>query len=209
MLKIIAHLLIFGYFFLIGVDYAVGVTAEAHVEFRNGYTYEKELQAGWEIIVKELQAQIASHPDNAELSYALATVYWHSHPEKVQAQLEQTIRINPAHSKSYFLLGMVHLLNKDFSKFREYMKKAIQADPYYVNAYNTLAMWNSKTKKIDEAIALLEEGKTQMPQEESLYFNQALIFIFKEQYEPAIKNLEKLITLNAGDQEYYYVAGIT
>ena len=75
MRRIIGQLLLFGFFYGVGVDYAMGVTAEIRFTYRNGYTYDKELQVGWENIAKDLQNQIALHPENAELHYSLATLY--------------------------------------------------------------------------------------------------------------------------------------
>ena len=42
-------------------------------------------------------------------------------------------------------------------------------------------MMDSKTGKMDEAIALMEQAKTRMDQEESFYFNQALMYMDREQ----------------------------
>lgn len=208
MFRIISHFLMFGFFFWCNFEYAEAVTVDMHIDYRGGYSYEKELNAGMESTVKYLETDVLSHPEDSELRYALGTLYWRYKPKQAHWQFEEVIKLNPNHAKSYFLLGMLRLLEKDFQGFRGYLKKAIQADPNYVNVYNTLAMMDSKTGKMDEAIALMEQAKTRMNHDESFYFNQALMYMDGEQYEPAINNLERVITLNPADQEYHYLLGV-
>ncbi|MDR4460537.1 MAG: tetratricopeptide repeat protein [Nitrospirales bacterium] len=207
MWRIVGSWIIFVIFLLSQSQDAFAVKVEERISYRAGYTYENELLAGMESTVKYLAAAALSHPEDAELQYALGTVFWRYKPNQAQLFFKKAIEINPRHAKSYFLLGMLKIFEKDFQGFRGFIKKAIQADPYYVNAYNTLAMIDAKTGKMDEAIALMEQAKTRMTQEESFYFNQALMYVDKKQYEPAIKNLEQVITLNPDDREYHYLLG--
>lgn len=49
------------------------------------------------LVVKEAQAGLQRHPENAELHYRLARGLWNSDREAAQAALQQTLKINPNH----------------------------------------------------------------------------------------------------------------
>ena len=48
-------------------------------------------------------------------------------------KFEQTLKINPYHSRSYYNLGRIYWIQKNFDKAEYYFKKAIENNPenYY------------------------------------------------------------------------------
>ncbi len=71
--------------------------------------------------------------------------------------------------KYYFSLGKIHFNNKRYEQAVEYLSKAIQENPYLVDAYDLRAKSFKELGKYKEAIEDFKRAYTLMPEEKSFF----------------------------------------
>ena len=78
----------------------------------------------------------------------------------------------------------------------KHFEQAIQADPTYVPAYNSLAMGYSAMGNSDAAFRVLSQGIARFPEEASFFINQAYLYASKEQrWEAAQESLQRAVII--------------
>ena len=83
-------------------------------------------------------------------------------------------------------------------------KKAINKDPYFVQAYDNLAKTYRELEEYDLAIKYYLLSQKIYPWGNSSFQNLAVVYTFQKDWSKAINQYEKLISLYPDDPEGYY-----
>lgn len=105
-----------------------------------------------------LESQLRQTPADIELQTAVAIISWGKSRQKGQQLIKQIIRANPTYAKGHCLLAIFALREEDLVGYGRHFEEAIQADPNYVPAYNSLAMYYARGGKREVALDLLARG---------------------------------------------------
>ena len=153
-----------------------------------------------------IESDLKAHPDKDQLHYLLGIHYLSEKTDEAIAHFKTIARNNPRYADSHFLLGMIAFSDHDLSSFANHMQSVMLANPFYVQAYNSLAMVYAKTNKLDQAIQVMEDANGHMPKEESFYFNQALMYLAKGQYQEVVRDIKSVTALGT-DRESLFMLG--
>ena len=83
-------------FFLLGaVPSAKGEEVQFEVYYKGGKDYEKVVAGGINSALTFMKNAAEKDPENEELQFALATLYWEYDPPNALEQLQKVLRINP------------------------------------------------------------------------------------------------------------------
>jgi tetratricopeptide (TPR) repeat protein len=88
-------------------------------------------------------------------------------------------------------------------------KKAINKDPYFVQAYDNLAKTYRTLEEYDLAAKYYLLSQKIFPKGYTAYQNLALVYRYQEKWDEAIRQYEMLISIDPDDPEAYYgLAGV-
>ena len=196
---------------LLFVPEVEAVTISLDYEFRNIFN----LEISKEESIRILEEEIIKNSQNHNLHFVLGFLYAYLQNDfqKAEKEFVKAIKVKPDYYLSYMNSGYV-ILGIDNSRIGEaiaYFKKALKYAPDKSVIYNALAASYMVQNKPDEAKNILEEGIKIIDNDESLYFNQALILMkhyqgTKEQ-EKVIRNMKRVIKLSP-KEEYFFILGI-
>lgn len=140
----------------------------------------------------ERQAQLA--PTDFTLQTALGVaLYGASRAKEAQRVFEQVVHMNPSYAIGHCYLGYLAHYEKDLNGYVKHFEQAIQADPTYVPAYNSLAMGYLVIGYSDAALRVLTQGIARFPDETSFFSNRAYIYVSQERWEAAQEILQQAI----------------
>ncbi|MBI2625016.1 MAG: tetratricopeptide repeat protein [Candidatus Nealsonbacteria bacterium] len=105
-------------------------------------------------------------------------------------------------------LGIAYAQKQDFDSAKKAFDKAIELKPDYAPAHFRLALLYDFQGKTDEAIAKLEQLKTQVPSDVGLAFQLGLIYYREEKLSLAQKELERALTLSPTYSNARYFLGL-
>jgi tetratricopeptide (TPR) repeat protein len=107
--------------------------------------------------VKEFQAALQRHADEPELHEALGELYLNQRGDDAAAQseLEKALALDPARTRSLYLLGRLFVQNKDNEKALPYLQRALRLRPDFMEANSLLGTVYVRTGQFAEAIPKL------------------------------------------------------
>ncbi|HSP87622.1 MAG TPA: tetratricopeptide repeat protein, partial [Ignavibacteriaceae bacterium] len=114
----------------------------------------------------------------SQLNQAAIQMFQNNAGSNALAYLNQSLQLDNKSSQTYFLLGAVNEILKDYSKAEENLKRAIELNPDYAEAYYGLAKINFDQNRIDAAENYLMKCLAINPD-----------------YQPALQLRERLTTL--------------
>lgn len=81
------------------------------------------------LAVKEAQAGLKRHPENAELNYRLAQGLWDSNREQAVAALAKTLELNPLHAEALLFQAEQAIDMEDYPRALQLAKRVLQVNP--------------------------------------------------------------------------------
>ncbi len=201
---------IFVLVFLLGtVPSAKGEEVQFEVYYKGEKDYEKVLTIGIDSTITFMKNAAEKDPQNEELQFALATLYWQYDFPQALEQLRKVLRINPEHTNSHFLLGTTYRSNGDYLLAEQHYRRAIKSDPKFVSAYHHLALTFAMEQK-EKAIEFMSEVQVLFPSEKSVFFNQGLNYCYlrKPDYAACKDNLLKAKSLDPHHFDTNYALGL-
>jgi len=91
--------------------------------------------------------------EKAQYHYDLATGLIHEgKPISALRELDEALRLDPTHAKSYYLMGFVYMGRRNYGEARIHLQKAVDLDPKLYEARNALAATYLALKRWQDAI---------------------------------------------------------
>ena len=157
-------------------------------------TQQLSLWGSSKVALDNLERQLQQVPGDLELQTALGvTLFGASREREAQHLFEQTVSANQSYAIGHCYLAYLTFLEGGWSNFERHFELAIQADPTYVPAYNSLAMFYAATGNVDAALRILTQGIARFPNEASLVRNQALVYAKQERWDAAEASLRNAL----------------
>ncbi|OGY65316.1 MAG: hypothetical protein A3A16_02615 [Candidatus Harrisonbacteria bacterium RIFCSPLOWO2_01_FULL_44_18] len=95
--------------------------------------------------IEELEKQIVKYPNDLKARLFLGTLYNRtanldlSYRDKARVHLEEALRLSPTRQTTYFAMADNHLLINDFDGALDYLQKAVDLEPSFMEAQVNLA----------------------------------------------------------------------
>ena len=141
-----------------------------------------------------LARHLRQSPGDLNLHTAVAVISLGSSRQNAQRRFERMVSTNPSSAIGHCFLAYLALHEEDQSGFGTHFEEAIQADPTYVPAYNSLAMFYNNLGKSDEALRVLTQGLARFPNEATFFYNQAYIHARQHRWDAAQVSLQNAVT---------------
>jgi tetratricopeptide (TPR) repeat protein len=107
----------------------------------------------------------------------------------------------PTNPKSYLKAGKIVEKFEDYESAIRYYQTAIELDKKFIAAYINLSnLYYKKERNHLKAISILKKGISENPRNEKLILSLAKLYYRRQDYEKAIKELEKI---KSYDAKYY------
>ncbi|TNF33243.1 MAG: tetratricopeptide repeat protein [Gammaproteobacteria bacterium] len=131
---------------------------------------------------------------------------WQAALEEYRAA-QQTL---PDHPEGYANLGQLAYHQGNAYDAIRRMKQALEKDPHFIPAYQSLAVLYSQIGAYDRAIDTLQQAITHAypEQQGELYYTLGLALAERQQWEAAAKALEQSIARQAGNDRVHYNLGL-
>lgn len=112
----------------------------------------------------------------------------------------------PAVGGIFMILGGHAVVNEDYSRGKIFFEKALEINPKSTNAANNLAVCisqqeNSTDEELNRALQIVTDAVTKMPKIPNYYETRGAIYMKMGQYDKAILDLEKALTLGFSKPE--------
>ncbi|MDH5517108.1 MAG: winged helix-turn-helix domain-containing protein [Gammaproteobacteria bacterium] len=138
------------------------------------------------------------------IAYTLAFDYrmgWTDAPletlDRALSLAEQATLLDPASPQTFWVLGYVQLMRKQFDAAETAVTKAITLSPNYADGYGLLALINNSQGKAEQALNYVNKGMLLNPFYTWDYpYNQGRAYYTLGRYDEAIEVLEKAATRN-------------
>ncbi len=142
-----------------------------------------------------LERLVQQAPDDLKLQTALGVaLYGASRAKDTQRVFEEAVRRNPSYTIGHCYLGyLAYFLEKDLSGLVKHFEQAIQADPTYLPAYNSLAMGYSAMGNNEAAFRVLSQGLARFPTQATFFMNQAFLYSKEQRWEAAELSIQQAI----------------
>jgi tetratricopeptide (TPR) repeat protein len=102
--------------------------------------------------------------------------------------------------------GYEALKSEDFKNAEKYYNEAIKADPFFVFAYDDLALTYRKSGDYKKAIKFYDKSIEIYPEGSYALQNQAVAYTYLKDYSSALYNYEQLMKLYPDNPEGFYGA---
>ena len=170
-----------------------GHLIQAAIAAANGQT---EVQA------KELQALVASFPDDERVRFSLGVLYYARQEfDRAIDEFQHAIRIDPDYSPPYNLMGYALRNLERYERAEEAFRKYIELIPDEPNPYDSYAELLMKEGRFRDSIAEYQRALDVNPNFMDSYIGMGNDYIFLGQYEMARKCFTKLAYLARNDGE--------
>jgi Tfp pilus assembly protein PilF len=124
--------------------------------------YEKRQQ--WALARAPLVAFLATEPNNGRIRERLAQVLFNSgNTDAAYAELQQAAKDEPTLEPPAVTMGRFWTAKNDFKQAREWLDKAITAEPNSVRAHVVYADWLLRQKMVEEAKLHVESAAKLRP----------------------------------------------
>jgi len=128
--------------------------------------------------------------------------------EEACDELNETVKLNPAHAEAYTMLGIYqHKVKDDLPAAEKQYLLAIQADPKHLRAQKLLAELDISLHRFEEAQKLYEDILKEKPSEFDAYEGLGNVLLQRSQNEQAIEALKQAIALKPEEPEPYRLLG--
>jgi len=171
-----------------------------------------------------------SDPLNAEAHYGLGNILFAKEKfEDAEEEFKIAIHLNPKFADAYNAMGKLfqvyaekarvkhinewnsEIILPDPKKFLDaerMFKRAIEIDPYYVEAYNNLGNLMFKLGRLNEAKFCYEKILQILPDFAEGHYNLASVFFVEENFDDAEKECLKAIKIDENFAEAYEILGL-
>jgi tetratricopeptide (TPR) repeat protein len=166
-----------------------------------------------DLAIDEFRRAIALDPKSAESQYGLGRAHYENGDYKQAAEhLEQTIQLDPGYLKAWHNLGLALEALSETDRAREYFVKAIELQRTAAAKsewpYLDFAGFENRQGNPQNAIDLLRQAEAINAQSDQVYFELAKAHRALEQWQPAIKAIERAIQLNPRAADYHYILSL-
>jgi protein O-mannosyl-transferase len=128
---------------------------------------------------------------------------------------DNSIRISPTYSRSYYYMGAAYALLKDHIQAEHFFSVALNYDTLYPgdknldeNVYINLSLEKLSLRKYDDNKVLLNKAIRQYPDNSKLHYNLGLTYYFSEVFDSAISEYSGAINLDKNISSYYNDRGL-
>jgi len=111
------------------------------------------------------------------------------------ALYEQLLQIQPEHSPTWHLLGLLALQMNRFERARELIGKAILIDPQIAEYHNSLGKAFALLNRYEAAVQSYEKAIRLQPVTPDVYFNRGTALYYTGRYEAAIASYDEAIAV--------------
>jgi tetratricopeptide (TPR) repeat protein len=158
----------------------------------------------------EGEQAIALDPNNAD-SYAFQadTLSYAGRPEETRRLVEQAMRLNPRYPPLYLLeLGFAHRMTGRYAEAVATLKEALSQNPNFLSAHLFLAavyvqQWafqlSPDAQTLAQALAAAQRGLALNDASPLGHVRLGTIYLWQKQYEPALAEMERALTLDPND----------
>jgi Tfp pilus assembly protein PilF len=189
---------------------ANAVSVTQNYEYRNVFNLEESKMAA----IDYTSDFINTNYDKYKWHFVRGILYSYLQIDisKAKKEFKEVVRIRPNHYLSYLNLGYLSLdtKNSQAEEAISYFRKALSYATDKPEIYNALAVSYISQKNNDGALTILEEGINNISNDESLYFNQAVILLELFQghakQNKIVRNMNAAIKLHPRE-EYYAILG--
>lgn len=149
-------------------------------------------------MVELISEEIADAPDNAELYYKRAEVYYNrGEYEQAKTDLHHAIELDSVPYKYYHLLADSYLDNMESKEGLAVMNGVVMLNPKNIPSLLKLAEYQLIFKMYDNSILTLNEILRQDPQNAEAYFMLGLNFEEQGDRERAISSFQTAVEMNS------------
>jgi tetratricopeptide (TPR) repeat protein len=111
------------------------------------------------------------------------------------AELKELVKHYPDEKRAYYLMGRYALGRRDYEKSLLYLNKAIEIDPLYNEAYNSLSYVYSCIRDLDKAIWAINKYIELAPDEANPYDTRGSIYAGHGNLDKAIESYRKALDI--------------
>ncbi|MEW6238245.1 MAG: tetratricopeptide repeat protein [Candidatus Omnitrophota bacterium] len=128
--------------------------------------------------------------------------------EEACNELNETIKLNPAHAEAYTMLGIYqHKVKDDLAAAEKQYLLAIQADPKHLRSRKLLAELYISLHRFEDSQKLYEAILHEKPSEFDAYEGLGKVLLQRSQTDQAIDALKQAIALKPEEPEPYRLLG--
>jgi len=128
---------------------------------------------------------------------ALAFTYLKEYSYALEG-FQSVLELAPERADTYNDIGLVYQLQGESEQALRNYSRAIELDPAtQLNAYISRAVIYNETNKIDEAIADLTKAATINPKDYRIFYNRAISYFYKQDYDKSWDDLNTVDALGA------------
>jgi tetratricopeptide (TPR) repeat protein len=145
---------------------------------------------------------VAAYPDDERAHLLLGTTYFGLQDwDKTIAEFNKAIRINPKFSPPYNLLGYAYRSVEKYPEAEKAFKTYIELIPDDPNPYDSYAELLMKVGRYDESITQYRKALSVDPHFINSYLALASDYNFRDEYDKARNELQKLLDTARNDGE--------
>ncbi|KAL9658099.1 hypothetical protein ABK040_013012 [Willaertia magna] len=173
------------------------------------HVFGSELISEAKIYLQKLPS--VSITNNFLVPYAHGVVLYDSAEyREAMRMFEKSIELKPNFARSIYRIGLCQRVGlKDDTKALEYYQKAIDADPYVANAYQSMGNVYYDKNEYETAKTYFEKATIYNPDYMDAFNSLANCHFGKKEYEKAIYYYEKIILLDYNYKYAYYNIGLS
>lgn len=127
--------------------------------------------------------------------------------DECDIEAEKALNINPRNAKANHYKGNVISQSKAFERAEEFYKKAIEYDSEFYISYTSLGNIEASRGNYDKAIEYYKVG-IKGKDADYAYAGLGSLYVDRQEYEEAIKNLDQAILFNPEYAHAYNILGI-
>jgi len=154
-------------------------------------------------------------PEDSAKSYKnLVYVYSHMDSVDVEAMLkvcQESLAINPNDYEMYLTLARIYDQRKEYEKTVEFLQKAMAVAPDHarVTIISQLGVTYDTMGKRDEAMRIYQDALKMNPGNKDILFNLGRLYLMREDYPSAIKQLDEVLKNDPEDFNVNYQVGVS
>lgn len=118
-----------------------------------------------------------------------------------QAEFRAAYKVNPKNALAAYYAGKALWELNQTKEAKEWIEKAIKADPHLISAYVTLARYYSLRFDYEKAVSVLRKIRSRYPRSNQIYWGFAFVEFQRKNFLSAIKLAERALSLYPMDVE--------